>query len=56
MEPEGMVECVDIILKNLEQLGDREYNVPAEVKARAEEKIATICARRPITTYPPVVD
>ncbi|MFT5284184.1 MAG: glycine hydroxymethyltransferase [Planctomycetota bacterium] len=59
MEPEDMVECVDVIhdiLTNLEQLGDREYNVPAEVKARAEEKIATICARRPITTYPPVVD
>ncbi len=57
MEPSDMVECVDVIhdiLENLEQTGDREYNIPAEVKQRAEASIATICARRPITTYPPV--
>ena len=57
MEPSDMVECVDVIhdiLENLEQTGDREYNIPADVKQRAEASIATICARRPITTYPPV--
>ena len=56
MEPADMTECVDIIhdiLENLEQKSDREYKVPADVKARAEAGIAKICARRPITTYPP---
>jgi len=57
MEPTDMIECVDIIhdiLTNLEQTGNREYNIPADVKARAEERIAVICERRPITTYPRV--
>ena len=56
MEPSDMVECVDIIhdiLSTLIQKGDREYEIPAETRARAEAAIARICARRPITTYPP---
>ena len=59
MEPSDMVECVEIvhdILTHLVQKGDREYEVPTETAARAEAAIAKICARRPITTYPPVVD
>ena len=59
MEPSDMVECVEIIhdiLSTLVQKGDREYEIPAETRARAEAGIAKICARRPITTYPPVVD
>ena len=57
MKPSDMTECVDIIhdiLTNLEQTGNREYSIPADVRARAEERIAVICNRRPITTYPPV--
>jgi glycine hydroxymethyltransferase len=59
MEPSDMTECVDIIhdiLTTLVQKGDREYEVPAATAERAEAGVAKICARRPITTYPPVVD
>ncbi len=59
MEPQDMVECVDIvhdILTTLKQTGDREYEVPADTAARAAASVAKLCERRPITTYPPVVD
>ena len=48
-----MTECVDDILTNLEQTGNREYSIPADVKTRAEERTAVICKHRPRSTYPP---
>jgi glycine hydroxymethyltransferase len=59
MEPSDMVECVDVIhdiLTNLEQTGDREYEVDPAAASRAEAEIARLCALRPIRTYPPVQD
>jgi glycine hydroxymethyltransferase len=59
MEPQDMVDCVEVIhdvLTHTEQVSDKEYIVDPEAKARAEAEIARLCALRPITTYPPVVD
>jgi len=59
MEPADMVECVGVIhdiLTGIEQLGDKEYAIAADVRTRAEAAIAELCRRRPITTYPPVLD
>jgi glycine hydroxymethyltransferase len=57
MEPEDMVDCVEVIhdvLGHLEQSGDKEYRVDPGVVARAEAEVARLCALRPIRTYPPV--
>jgi glycine hydroxymethyltransferase len=59
MEPADMVECVEVIhdiLTNLDQSGDREYSIDPAARARAEAEVARLCALRPITTYPPLVD
>jgi len=59
MEPADMVECVDVIdriLTGTEQLADKEYVISAEAKAAADAAVAVLCRRRPITTYPPVLD
>lgn len=59
MEASDMVECVGIvhdILSGTQQLSDKEYLVDTEVKRDAERRIAAICQRRPISTYPPPVD
>ncbi len=56
MEPADMAECVDIIhgiLTGTTQLSDKEYVVDPTAKARARERIAVLCRRRPISTYPP---
>ena len=55
MEPADMVECVDIvhdILQGTQCVSDVEYLIDPTVKADAEKRIAAICARRPISTYP----
>ena len=57
MEPEDMVDCVEVIhdvLGHLEQSGDKEYRVDPGVVARAKAEVARLCALRPIRTYPPV--
>ncbi|MEM7203275.1 MAG: serine hydroxymethyltransferase [Planctomycetota bacterium] len=55
MEPQDMVECVDIIhdvLQGTQQVADKEYVVDPGVKQKAEAQILEICKRRPISTYP----
>ncbi len=59
MEPQDMVECVDIIhdiLQGVRQESDTKYSIEPAARARAEEGVARLCKLRPITTYPPVVD
>jgi glycine hydroxymethyltransferase len=59
MKAADMVECVDIIhdiLTHLEQVSSTEYVIEPAAKAAALEGVARLCARRPITTYPPVQD
>ncbi|MFT7464342.1 MAG: glycine hydroxymethyltransferase [Pseudohongiellaceae bacterium] len=59
MTPQDMIDCVEVIhdiLTNLTQDGDRKYTIDPAAKARAEAEVARLCALRPITTYPPVVD
>ncbi len=56
MEPADMVECVDIIhdiLAGTTQDSDREYRIDPAVQQDAERRIAAICQRRPIQSYPP---
>lgn len=55
MEPSDMTECVDIIhdiLTGTENLADREYKTADAVKTSAMDRIAELCKRRSITTYP----
>jgi len=55
MEPQDMVECVDIvhdILQGTQCVSDVEYMIDPTTRAAAEKRIAAICERRPISTYP----
>jgi glycine hydroxymethyltransferase len=55
MEAGEMKECVELIdcvLSSVEQLGEREYRVPADVRVRVERGVRELCQRRPIRTYP----
>lgn len=55
MEPSDMRECVELIdqvLKGVRQTNEREYRLDPELKARVEGRIAELCHRRPIRTYP----
>ncbi len=59
MEPEDMVECVDVIhdiLTHTRQDSDKTYTIEPDTKAAALAAVAALCTRRPITTYPPVRD
>jgi len=56
MERKDIVDVIHDVLTHIEQTGDREYTIEPAAKARAEAEVARLCALRPITTYPPVVD
>ncbi len=55
MEPADMDECValiDEVLCALEPVSEKEYRLDEHVRARVEARVRSLCARRPISTYP----
>ena len=56
MDASDMVECVELIdqvLGAVRQKSEREYELDSKLRARVEARVRAICARRPISTYPP---
>jgi glycine hydroxymethyltransferase len=55
MEPSDMTHCVELIeqvLTGVQQVNEREYRLPTELRARVESEVRELCRRRPIGTYP----
>jgi glycine hydroxymethyltransferase len=55
MEAADMDACVELVhrvLTGVRQLGEREYRLDADLRARVEAEVRALCARRPIRTYP----
>jgi glycine hydroxymethyltransferase len=55
MQPADMQECVELVdevLRNVQQVSEREYRLDAGLQARIEARVRALCARRPIGTYP----